>query len=107
MLDVVITVDEFIDAIETQVNNNDLLESADESSICCCAFAISDNCRTILLCMPGRIEASLACLSAPMLDDFAALGANIESRLFSRVLLRLDYTPRAWRAASSSHGLYQ
>src|SRR5260221_395965 len=73
VLGVSITVDEFIDTIKTQLDRHDLLEGANERSICFCAIAINDSGRTIDLRMAGRIGANLGVLSAPMFDDFSAL----------------------------------
>src|SRR5262249_55327741 len=73
MLGVMITVDEFIDTIKTQLDCHNLLEGTNESSICFCPIAINDSRPTIDLGMAGRIGAKLGVLSAPMFDDFSAL----------------------------------
>ena len=73
MLKVMISLDEFIDTIETQFNGHDLLEVANESSIRFRPFAINNNSRTIHLRMPGRIGSGLGGLSAPMFDNFSVL----------------------------------
>ena len=73
---VMITVDEFIEAIKTQFDRHDLLEGANESAICFCPIAIKDSGRTIDLGVAGRIGANLGVLPAPMFDDFSILEAK-------------------------------
>src|SRR5580693_6596367 len=76
VLDVMITVDKFVDTIKAQFNRYDLLEVANESSIRLCLSAIDNSGRTIQLRMPGRIGSGLGSLSTPMLDDLAVLEAK-------------------------------
>src|SRR5262245_29186730 len=76
MLRVMITVDEFIDTIKTQLDRHYLLEGANESSIFFCPIAVNDGSRTIDLGMAGRIGANLGVLSAPMFGDFSTLKRN-------------------------------
>src|SRR5207244_11611968 len=59
MLGVMITVDEFIEAIKTQFDRHDLLEGANESAICFCPIAITDSGRTTDLAVAGRVGAEL------------------------------------------------
>jgi len=76
MLRVMITVDEFIDTIKTQLDRHYLLEGANESSIFFCPIAVNDGSRTIDLGMAGRIGDNLGVLSAPMFGDFSTLEAK-------------------------------
>jgi hypothetical protein len=62
MLGIMITVDKFTDTIKPQFHRHDLLEGANESSICFGPIAINDGSRTIDLRMAGRIGANLRVL---------------------------------------------
>ena len=76
MLNVMITVDEFVDTIKTQFNSYGLLEVANESSIRLCLLAIDNSGRTIQLRMPGRIGTGLASLSTPMFGSCCTNGSE-------------------------------
>jgi len=73
MLNIVITVDEFLDAIKAQFNSHYLFEGTNESSMRLGPSAINNSGRAIHLSMPGQIGTGLGRLSTPVLDDFAVL----------------------------------